>query len=140
MAMVDWKRAAYLTTGWFFVALAVLGVVLPLLPTTPFLLLASTCFVRSSPRCQRWLAESRWFGPTLRDWNEHRAVRGPVKLLAVVVIVAVLAWTSVRDLAWPLRIAIWALGLVGLAVVWRLPTPPNRSSNAGEADGDAPNV
>ena len=120
--MVDWKRAAYFTTGWFFVALGTLGLFLPLLPTTPFLLLASTCFLRSSPRWQRWLADSRWFGPILRDWNEHRAVRRPVKVLAVLVILLVLTWTFVRDIPWPLRVAIVVLCGVGLAVVLRLPT------------------
>src|SRR5687768_14861240 len=122
LRIMDWKRAAYFTIGWIFVALAALGVFLPLLPTTPFLLLASTCFVRSSPRAQRWLAESRWFGPILRDWHEHRAVRRPVKLLAVAVVLLVLAYSFVRDLPWALRIAIVAVGGVGLFVLWRLPT------------------
>jgi hypothetical protein len=120
--MVDWKRAFYFTMGWVFVALGALGLFLPLLPTTPFLLLASTCFVRSSPRCQRWLAESRWFGPILRDWNEHRAVRRPVKILAVLVILLVLTWTFVRDVPWPLRLAILFVAGIGLIVVLRLPT------------------
>jgi hypothetical protein len=131
--IMHWKRAAYFLTGWIFVALAALGVVLPLLPTTPFLLLASTCFLRSSPRAQRWLAESRWFGPILRDWNEHRAVRRPVKALAVVVVLLVLAYSFVRDLPWPLRTAIVAVGCVGLFVLWRLPTrAPDRDPAKGE--------
>lgn len=133
LRIMDLKRAAYFTVGWIFVALAALGVFLPLLPTTPFLLLASTCFVRSSPRAQRWLAESRWFGPILRDWNEHRAVRRPVKLLAVAVVVVVMAYSFVRDLPWALRIAIVGVGCVGLFVLWRLPTrAPDQLLEKGE--------
>jgi uncharacterized protein len=128
------QRAIYLVVGWLFVALAVLGVFLPLLPTTPFVLLASSCFLKSSPRWQRWLASSRWFGPLLRDWHEHRAVRRPVKALAVVVITAVIAASLLRDLHWAVRGLIIALGAVGLVVVLRLRTAPSDASTSAPAD------
>jgi uncharacterized membrane protein YbaN (DUF454 family) len=115
------SRIIFLLLGWGFVGLAVLGVFLPLLPTTPFLLLASSCFLRSSPRWQRWLKANRHFGPMIRDWDEHRAVRRPVKVVAVAVVSAVLVTAAVRDLHWAVRTLIVLLGLVGLAVVWRLP-------------------
>jgi uncharacterized protein len=127
-----WGRWAFLLLGWFFVGLGVLGLFLPLLPTTPFLLLASSCFVRSSPRWQRWLMNSRWFGPTLRDWDEHRAVRRPVKVLAVVVVSIVLVFAAVRDLHWLVRTLIIVLGLVGLAVVYRLPVVPAAGGDRAE--------
>ena len=104
------------------VGLAALGVVLPLLPTTPFVLLAATCFLKSSERSRRWLLNSRLFGPTLRDWHEHRAVRRPVKLLAVAVIAGVIAFAFFRDIHWGVRTAIVVLGIIGLAYLWRLPT------------------
>ena len=119
-----WSRAFFLAAGWAFVALAVMGVFLPVLPTTPFVLLASSCFVKSSPRARRWLSESRWFGPLLRDWNEHRAVRRPVKILAVVVVSAVIGLSLLRDLHWVVRTLVIVLGVVGLAVLGRLPTVP----------------
>jgi uncharacterized protein len=119
------KRLFFLAAGWLFVGLAVLGVFVPVLPTTPFLLLASSCFLRSSDRARRWLLASRWFGPTLRDWDQRRAVRRPVKLLAVAVIVAAIAVTlAKRDLPLPARVAVVALGAVGLLVLWCLPTVP----------------
>jgi uncharacterized membrane protein YbaN (DUF454 family) len=124
--MSAWSRILFLAAGWAFVALAVLGVFLPLLPTTPFVLLASSCFIKSSPRWQAWLANSRWFGPPLRDWHEHRAVRRPVKVLAVVVIAAVITASLLRDLHWGVRTLIIVLGAVGLTVVLRLPTVPAR--------------
>jgi uncharacterized protein len=119
-------RVLFLVLGWAFVALAVLGVLLPLLPTTPFVLLAGSCFIRSSPRAQAWLLNSRWFGPSLRDWHEHRAVRRPVKVVAVITVIAVIGFAFLRDLPLAVRAAIVVVGVVGLIVVWRLPTvrPP----------------
>jgi uncharacterized membrane protein YbaN (DUF454 family) len=121
-----WSRILFQAAGWAFVGLATLGLFLPLLPTTPFVLLAGSCFVRSSPRAQRWLAGSRWFGPILRDWNEHRAVRRPVKVLAVVAVTAVIALSFWRDVHWVVRALIVALGLVGLTVIYLLPTAGRR--------------
>jgi hypothetical protein len=134
MAMLHWRRAAYFVAGWVFVALAALGVVLPVLPTTPFLLLASTCFLRSSPRAQRWLAESRLFGPILRDWNEHRAVRRPVKVVAVLAVLLVLGYSLVRETHWALRAVVFLVGCAGLYVLWRLPT---RAAGRVSAKADA---
>ena len=118
------SRILLMAAGWAFVGLAALGAFLPLLPTTPFVLLASSCFIRSSPRARKWLYESRLFGPALRDWEEHRAVRRPVKILAVVTVLGVIGLSFVRDLHWAVRGMIIALGLVGLVVVWWLPTVP----------------
>ncbi|MDG2479242.1 MAG: YbaN family protein, partial [Alphaproteobacteria bacterium] len=63
--------------------LAILGVALPLLPTTPFLLVAAFAFARSSDRWHRWLREHRVFGPLIADWQEHGAIDRRTKLLSV---------------------------------------------------------
>jgi uncharacterized membrane protein YbaN (DUF454 family) len=116
------RRALYVLAGLFFVGLAVLGAVLPMLPTTPFLLLASYFFVRSSARLNNWLLRSRLFGGLIRDWQRHRGVRPRVKVVALVVLVlAVLTSAFLGGLPWYLVLLLVALGGVGAAVVLRLP-------------------
>ncbi|MCW8327594.1 YbaN family protein [Photobacterium sp. SDRW27] len=73
------KRVLLLGCGWLCVTLGVIGIFLPLLPTTPFLLLASACFMRGSPRISRWLHHHPHFGPILQNWHQHGGVSSTVK-------------------------------------------------------------
>lgn len=117
------RKAVEVTLGWAFVGLALAGAFLPLLPTTPFLLLASFLFLRSSPRCHAWLLQNRLFGPFLRDWERHHAVRPAVKWLAVAMVLAVVGATLLSGkLSWPMQIGCVGLCGIGLVVVLRLPT------------------
>jgi uncharacterized membrane protein YbaN (DUF454 family) len=115
-----WQRWLWLLAGVLSLLLGVLGIFLPLLPTTPFVLLAAACFSRGSARCERWLLEHPRFGPMVRDWREHRAVPLRAKQLAVVMmsIGSVMAWLALPRLRWlpALCCALVALWL------WRLPT------------------
>ncbi|MBP1883838.1 uncharacterized membrane protein YbaN (DUF454 family) [Ensifer mexicanus] len=81
-------RILCLCLGWLMVAFAVAGVFLPLLPTTPFLLLAAGLFARASPRLERWLLEHPVFGPSLRLWREKGAITARSKYTAVALIAA----------------------------------------------------
>ena len=82
------RKTLLLLCGWICVALGLLGAFLPLLPTTPFLLLASACFMRGSPRLNHWLLNHPKFGPILHNWHKHRAVSKHVKRRANIMIVA----------------------------------------------------
>ena len=79
-------RIVLLLAGWLLVGLAALGVVLPVLPTTPFLLVAGACFARSSERADRWLRENRVFGPYVRSWRQSRALPQGARPRAVAVV------------------------------------------------------
>ncbi|CUH51474.1 YbaN family protein [Shimia marina] len=82
-------RALWLIGGLLSVGLALIGVVLPLLPTVPFLLLAAFCFARSSERLHAWLLSHKTFGPMIADWHRSGAIRPNAKKAATVSIAAV---------------------------------------------------
>lgn len=109
--------------GFLCVGLAVLGVFLPLLPTTPFLLLAAACFARSSPRFHRWLLEHRLFGPLIHDWQTHRALPARTKAVAIALL-AVTFGTSIVLVAEPtwLQVVLAAVGLGLAGMLLRIPT------------------
>lgn len=75
-------RAAWLVVGFVFVALGIIGALLPIMPTTIFLIVATGCFARSSPRFETWLLNHRHFGPPLRAWRENRSVSRHGKIAA----------------------------------------------------------
>lgn len=77
-------RTLGLVMGWVMLALAAAGTVLPLLPTTPFLLAAAWCFCRTSPRMALWLMKNPLFGPALQTWRNERAIAPRTKLVAIV--------------------------------------------------------
>lgn len=76
-------RWAYLAAGFGFVGLGAVGAVVPGLPTTVFLILATWAFARSSPRFHDWLFYHPRFGPTLQRWREHRVIPAHVKAIAL---------------------------------------------------------
>lgn len=76
-------RHSYFLLGWLFFALGVLGVVLPVMPTTPFMLLALWAFSRSSQHFHDWLYNHAFFGPPLQQWQQYRVVPLGIKLLAI---------------------------------------------------------
>jgi uncharacterized membrane protein YbaN (DUF454 family) len=68
------KRLLYLTTGWVSLILGIIGIILPLLPTTPFILLSAWCFSQSSKRFHNWLTHHKYFGPMIEDWQSDKGI------------------------------------------------------------------
>ena len=75
--------------GFVFLGLGALGIVLPLLPTTPFVLLSAACFARSSERWHRWLLANETFGPMIRNWEDKRCISCRVKTIGILTMVLV---------------------------------------------------
>ncbi len=116
-------RSLLVAAGFASVALGVAGIVLPVLPTTPFMLLAAACFARSSPRFHRWLLAHRTFGPTVREWERHRAIPWKTKLWAIALMSGTLAASIVFFVKPPWLKALLAAFGVGLAVwLYRVPS------------------
>jgi uncharacterized membrane protein YbaN (DUF454 family) len=86
-------RICFISAGTVCVALGVLGIFLPVLPTTPFLLLAAFCYARSSERLHRWLLTNRWFGDYIKNYREGRGMRLRDKALALALMWLTIGWT-----------------------------------------------
>lgn len=84
------RKLFFNTLGTIFVGIGIAGIFLPLLPATPFLLLASACYVRGSERLHAWLMNHRLMGPYLRNFKEHRAMPMGAKLGTIAVL-----WISI---------------------------------------------
>lgn len=111
---VRWRRGLFFLAGVTCVAIGVVGVVLPGLPGTLFLLLAAACFARSSPRFESWLLNHPRFGPPIRHWRETKAIPRRIKWIACLslAVSAVLAFATA-----PIYVALGlALLLTGAAV------------------------
>ncbi len=112
------KRLLLVVAGLASVGMAYLGAILPGLPTTPWVLLASYCFARSLPRLQRWLKRSPVFGRLLHDWEEHRGIRKSVKMVAVVMVVTVVTLSlTLSSLPVWVKCVIGGLAIVGISVI-----------------------
>ena len=117
-----WQRTAYATAGFVALGLGLLGVALPGLPTTPFILLAAACFARSSQRVHNWLLTNRLTGPMLRDWVRHRSLPRKVRWIAIGSMTAMISLSIwiLRDEPW-LQIVLVLAWVVGAWAVLRIP-------------------
>lgn len=122
------KRLLFVVLGLFFVGMAYLGALLPGLPTTPWVLLASYFFSRSSPRLERWLKRSPFFGTLIRDWQQHRGIRRSAKMFSTCVIIPVVTASAIfAPVPLWVRCCIAGLGAVGVSVIWLIvPTAPGQ--------------
>jgi len=126
------QRYLYFAFGWACFGIGALGAILPILPTTPFMLLALWGFAHSSRRFHDWLYNHRWFGARLRAFKRHRVVPLSVKLTAYVSMLASLAFTTfVADVHWAVPVATATLILVGIIYIARCPSSMPTEDSAG---------
>jgi uncharacterized protein len=114
-------RSAYLVAGFAALILAVAGVLLPILPTTPFVLLAAACFARSSKHFHEKLLAHLIAGPIIREWVQYRSIRRQVKRW--VYFLLALSFSSsilMMPFGWP-QAMLAVLGIILAAFIWRIP-------------------
>jgi len=126
-SLISRFRLLWLLAGLVFLAVGAIGVILPLLPTTPFLLLTAYCFTRSSKRLHHWLHNHPTFGPLINNWNEHRSIDVRSKRIAIVVILLTPLMTLLIGVPWWAFVAqLFVLGVAATFILTR-PDPPRQS-------------
>jgi len=118
-----WVRGLLWVAGTVSLVLGLIGVLLPGLPTTPFVLLAAACYAKASPRLHAALLSHRLTGPLLRDWEAHRSLTRRTKTVAVgsmLLMVSFSIWSFQGRLV--VQLLLLALGAIGAWVVLRIPT------------------
>jgi uncharacterized protein len=116
------KRFLYLALGWLSVGLAIIGVILPLLPTAPFLILAVWAFSRSSPALAEKIRSNKTFGPLVQKWQDHGIIPVKAKIAAVVMMSVTGSYLLLFSPA-PLWASIAACTTMVLAAVYVLSRP-----------------
>jgi len=110
------RKGILVTLGIISVALGMIGLFVPLLPTTPFLLLAAGCFVRSSERLYAWLIHHKWFGDYIRHYREHHAISLWAKIVTLALLWGVIGYTAIGIVhAWWVR-ALLSVIAVGVTI------------------------
>mgnify|MGYP001212007398 FL=1 len=121
--MSRFKRIILLSAGVLCVFIGVIGIFLPIIPTTPLLLLASACFYRSSERAHQWLINHKWFGKVIRDYQNGQGISFKTKLFAVSVIWISIGMTAVVVLSTSyLRVILLTIATVVSLYILSLPT------------------
>lgn len=128
-------RWLFLGAGTIALLLGLLGAVLPILPTTPFVLVAAACFARGSTHIHDWLLDSPLAGPIIREWQEHRAMDRRVKrwaflLMAISFGISILMMASLWH-----RIMLLGLAVVAALTLWWVPVRP-LDADASEAESE----
>lgn len=108
------RRPLFYTLGIVSVILGIIGALLPVLPTTPFAILAAYFFSKSSPRMHHWILNLKYIGPQIQEWERHKVIRPKAKLMCMVTIFAMFGSTLifVRTYTW----AKVSMVLVGIGV------------------------
>jgi uncharacterized membrane protein YbaN (DUF454 family) len=115
-------RAILVFVGTIALGLGIVGVFVPVLPTTPFLLLAAACYARASTRLYEWLVGQPSFGPIITEWRRSRSLPPGVKTRALVLVALTFGVSIVLVDALLLRVSLAVFGVLLAAFLYRIPT------------------
>ena len=127
------RRALLVALGSAATALALIGLIVPLLPTTPLLLLAAACFMRSSERAYRWLIGNRWLGPSIRSYREQRAIPRRTRTVTLGLLWVTISLSALLVASWWVRGLLFIIAMLVTLHVTQLrtlenPPPPAESA------------
>jgi uncharacterized membrane protein YbaN (DUF454 family) len=117
----DLKRYLLISLGWLSVVLGAIGALLPVIPTTPFLIVALACFSKSSPRFHKMLLDNKWFGPTLTQWEQNKTISRHIKFRAMALVIV--SFGGSIAILWgrsELQLMLVAIGLIALWFISQL--------------------
>ncbi|MEW5839216.1 MAG: YbaN family protein [Pseudomonadota bacterium] len=129
-ARAPWIRWACMAAGAFFVLTGAIGVVVPVLPTTPFLLLAAACFARSSERLHCAILQHPWSGPLIREWQLHRRLPRRVKQGAILMMTCSFILSVSLAPLLPVKLGLFALWALLLFFISRIPSEQKQEQQA----------
>ena len=117
------KRHMWMLIGHLSVVAGVIGLLLPLVPTSPFMIVAAYCYARSSERFYYMLLNNRYFGSYIRQWEEKRCLQRHLKILISIVLILMFASTIVFFIQ-SIEVRIFAVSLAAIAIltVWLIPS------------------
>jgi uncharacterized membrane protein YbaN (DUF454 family) len=116
-------RAVFIGAGTLFLVLGIIGIFLPVLPTTPFVLLAAACYARGSRRFYNWLLANRTFGPTILEWRRHRSIPFRIKVTSIALMSVTLGASIVFFVESPhLKLLLAMIGLAVAIWLYRIPS------------------
>jgi uncharacterized membrane protein YbaN (DUF454 family) len=125
-------RALWTSAGIVFLAIGVGGLLVPLVPTTPFLLVAAWCFGKGSPQLRARMVNHRTLGPVIADWEAHRVIPPSAKLLASFLVGTSTGYVTFSELVpWWAKLGVYAVLGAVLGYVW---TRPSRRPEAPRTD------
>lgn len=124
-----WIRGLYFAAGVAALVAGLMGIVLPVLPTTPFVLLAAACFARSSDRFYNALLNHRLTGPVIADWRTHGAMRRKTKHWAAFMMVLSFGTSILIMHSFWHRIMLLAMATILGVFIWRVPVRPDPTTD-----------
>lgn len=126
-------RSLFILAGWISLLLGIVGAFLPILPTTPLVILAAFFFSKGSPRLHHWLLTRPYLGSMIVEWERHGIIRLRAKLLSTVVIIPLFGYTlGFVDVNLVIKSGVTLIGLLVLTFIWTRPSVPPTGETGGE--------
>jgi uncharacterized membrane protein YbaN (DUF454 family) len=119
----DLGKILWISAGWVAMAIGIIALALPILPTAPFIILAAYCFSRGSRKLHHWIRTRKYFGPIVLEWEQHQVIRLRVKVIATVLTIFSFVTSMIfLQVPWSIKLIIAAIIMVALCYIWTRPS------------------